>query len=91
MNTELKNAIASTDKDAQYDASAKRLLGQKHILAHILVKTVPEFMGMNPKDIVPLIEGEPCISLRTAGQLAAVVLANGIRVARQFRQCDPSL
>lgn len=62
MNTELKNAIASTDKDAQYDASAKRLLGQKHILAHILVKTVPEFMGMNPKDIVPLIEGEPCIS-----------------------------
>ena len=56
MNTELKNAIASTDKDAQYDASAKR------ILAHILVKTVPEFMGMNPKDIVPLIEGEPCIS-----------------------------
>ena len=35
MNTELKNAIASTDKDAQYDASAKRLLGQKHILAHI--------------------------------------------------------
>ena len=62
MNAELKNAIASTDKDAQYDASAKRLLGQKHILAHILVKTVPEFMGMNPKDIVPLIEGEPCIS-----------------------------
>ena len=61
MNTELKNAIASTDKDAQYDASAKRLLGQKHILAHILVKTVPEFMGMNPKDIVPLIEGEPVL------------------------------
>lgn len=62
MNTELKNAVASTDKDAQYDASAKRLLGQKHILAHILVKTVNEFKGMNPKDIVPLIEGEPCIS-----------------------------
>ena len=62
MNTELKKAVASTDKAAQYDASAKRLLGQKHILAHILVKTVKEFMGMNPKDIVPLIEGEPCIS-----------------------------
>ena len=62
MNTELKNAVVSTDKDAQYYASAKRLLGQKHILAHILVKTVKEFMGMNPKDIVPLIEGEPCIS-----------------------------
>ena len=37
-------------------------MGQKHILAHILVKTVKEFTGMNPKDIVPLIEGEPCIS-----------------------------
>ena len=62
MNAELKKAVTSTDKAAQYDASAKRLLGQKHILAHILVKTVKEFMGMNPKDIVPLIEGEPCIS-----------------------------
>lgn len=62
MNTELKKAVTSTDKAAQYDASAKRLLGQKHILAHILVKMVKEFMGMNPKDIVPLIEGEPCIS-----------------------------
>lgn len=61
MNTELKNAVASTDKNAQYDASAKRLLGQKYILAHILVKTVKEFMDMNPKDIVPLIEGEPYI------------------------------
>ncbi len=61
MNTELKNAVASTDKNAQYDASAKRLLGQKYILAHILVKTVKEFMDMNPKHIVPLIEGEPYI------------------------------
>ncbi len=62
VNTELKNAVKSTDKDAQYDASAKRLLGQKSILAHILAKTVDEFMGMNPKDIVSFIEGEPCIS-----------------------------
>ena len=62
MNTELKNTITSTNKDAQYDASAKRLLGHKSILAHILVKTVDAFMEMAPKDIVPLIEGEPCIS-----------------------------
>ena len=47
MNTELKNAVKATDKDAQYDTSAKRLLGQKSILAHILVKTVDEFKGMN--------------------------------------------
>lgn len=62
MNTELKNAVTATDKDAQYDASAKRLLGQKNILAHILVKTVHEFQGMNPKDVVPYIEGTPYVS-----------------------------
>ena len=54
MNTETKNAILITDKDAQYDERAKRLLGQKSILAHILVKTVDEFMGMNPKDLLIL-------------------------------------
>ncbi len=47
MNTELKHAIGATDKEAQYDASAKRLLGQKSILSHILVKTVEEFKGMD--------------------------------------------
>lgn len=62
MNTELKNSITATDKEAQYDESAKRLLGQKIILAHILAKTVPEFTYMKPTDIVPLIEGEPYIS-----------------------------
>ena len=62
MNTELKNAVRATDKDAQYDTSAKRLLGQKSILAHILVKTVDEFRGMNPKDVVDCIEGTPHIS-----------------------------
>ncbi|SOY31447.1 hypothetical protein AMURIS_04190 [Acetatifactor muris] len=62
MNTEVKNAIKATDRDAQYDESAKRLLGQKIILAHILVKTVKEFKGMDPKTVVPFIEGKPFIS-----------------------------
>ncbi len=62
MNTELKNAVASADEKAQYDASAKRLLGQKSILAHILIKTVEDFKGMNPKDVAECIEGEPYIS-----------------------------
>ena len=62
VNTETKNAILITDKDAQYDERAKRLLGQKSILAHILVKTVDEFMGMNPKDVISYIEGEPFIN-----------------------------
>ena len=63
MDTEAKNAVIATDKKAQYDASAKRLLGQKIILAHILVKTVDEFKGMNPKKVVSFIEGEPFISV----------------------------
>ena len=29
VDTELKNAVKATDKKAQYDESAKRLLGQK--------------------------------------------------------------
>lgn len=62
MDTELKNAVRATDTKAQYDTSAKRLLGQKSILAHILVKTVDEFKGMNPKDVVSYIEGTPYIS-----------------------------
>ena len=62
MDTELKNAVKATDRKAQYDESAKRLLGQKSILAHILVKTVDEFRGMNPKEVVSYIEGQPYIS-----------------------------
>ncbi len=63
MDTEIKNAVSATDQDAQYDDKAKRLLGNKIILAHILVKTVDEFRGMNPKDVVSYIEGEPFISM----------------------------
>lgn len=62
MNTEMKNAIAATGRDAQYDESAKRLLSHKDILAHILVKTVDEFKGMNPQDVVSYIIGTPYIS-----------------------------
>lgn len=61
MNAELKNAIKATDSKAEYDTSAKRLLGQKSILAHILVKTVDEFKGMDPKIVVDSIEGTPHI------------------------------
>jgi hypothetical protein len=63
MDTEIKNAVSAADQDAQYDDKAKRLLGNKIILAHILVKTVDEFKGMNPKDVVSYIEGEPFISV----------------------------
>lgn len=63
MDTEIKNAVNASDKEAQYDKRAKRLLGNKIILAHILVKTVDEFKGMNPKDVVSFIEGEPSIGV----------------------------
>lgn len=63
MNTEIKNAVSVADEDAQYDQKAKRLLGNKIILAHILVKTVDKFKEMNPKDVVCYIEGEPFISV----------------------------
>ena len=53
---------AAGDK-AQYDIRVKRLLAQKSILAHILVKTVDEFKGMKPEDVVKYIEGEPSISV----------------------------
>ncbi len=59
--TEITNAVQAAGRKAQYDEAAKRLLGQKIILAHILVKTVPEFKGMKPKDVVSLIEGTPMI------------------------------
>lgn len=62
MDTEVKNAVNATDISAQYDEKAKRLLGNKIILAHILVKTVGEFKGMEPEEVVPYIEGEPFIN-----------------------------
>lgn len=60
---EMKSAITAADQKAKYDEGAKRLLGQKQILAYILVKTVDEFKGMNPRDVVPYIEGEPFIGM----------------------------
>ena len=53
---------AAGDK-AQYDTRVKRLLAQKSILAHILVKTVDEFKGMKSENVVKYIEGEPSISV----------------------------
>lgn len=63
MNTEIANAVNAAGDKAQYDTRVKRLLAQKSILAHILVKTVDEFKGMKPVDVVKYIEGEPSISV----------------------------
>jgi len=62
LNTELKNAVMATDRDAQYDNSAKRLIAHKIVLAWILIRTVEEFKGMEPLEVAALIEGIPYIS-----------------------------
>ncbi len=62
MDNELIYSADATYQKAQYDASAKRLLGQKIILAHILIRIVDEFKGMDAETVASLIEGEPYIS-----------------------------
>ena len=82
MNTELKNAVLATDRDAQYDNSAKRLIAHKIILARILIKTVEKFKGMNPLEVAALIEGIPYISTVPVelGLTNAVHFQNGKRI-----------
>ena len=63
MNTEVVNAVNAAGDKAQYDARVKRILAQKSILANILVKTVDEFKGMKPEDVVTYIEGEPKVGI----------------------------
>ena len=63
MNTEVTNAVIAAGDKAQYDARVKRILAQKSILAYILVKTVDEFKGMKPEDVVTYIEGEPKVGI----------------------------
>ena len=82
MNTELKSAVMATERDAQYDNSAKRLIAHKIILARILVKTVEEFKGMDPLEVAALIEGLPYISAVPVepGLTNAVHFQNGQRL-----------
>ena len=59
----IRNIIYMSDKDAQYDKIAKEIMGNKNILAYVLVNTVEEFYGMDPKEAVTYIEGEPYIGI----------------------------
>ena len=63
VDASIKKTVRASDKDAQYDEKAKKLLGHKIILAYILVNTIEEFREMNPKEVVNYIEGEPYISV----------------------------
>ena len=81
MNTELKNAVLATDRDAQYDNSAKRLIAHKIILARI-DKDCEKFKGMDPLEVAALIEGIPYISTVPVelGLTNAVHFQNGKRI-----------
>lgn len=61
LYTEIQNAIVASDEEAQYDKCAKRLLGNKEILARILIYTIDAFSDMQPENVIALIEGEPII------------------------------
>ena len=63
MNTEIANAVNAAEIRHNMILVLKRLLAQKSILVHILVKTVDEFKGMKPEDVVKYIEGELSISV----------------------------
>jgi hypothetical protein len=54
--------MLSADNETKYDQKVKKILGNKHILSHILVGTVEQLKNMSPKDVYYLIEGEPLIS-----------------------------
>ena len=63
MDASIKETVIASDKEAQYDDKAKKLLSHKIILAYILVTTVEEFRGMDSAEVVNYIEGEPYISV----------------------------
>lgn len=63
VDASIKETVIASDKEAQYDDKAKKLLSHKIILAYILVNTIEEFRGMNPAEVVNYIEGEPYVSV----------------------------
>ncbi len=78
MNSDLKNAIAATSGTSQYDESVKRLLSQKEILANILVRTIPEFKGMQAKDVMCYIADGPYLGVPLDSGLTNAEKENGV-------------
>ena len=61
LENEIEHTLEISNAETQYDETAKKLLGNKKILACILIYTVDEFRGMSPAEVIPLIEGDPVI------------------------------
>ena len=81
-DTETKRVVLLTDKKCKYDDMAKRILGTKIVIAHILVNTLDEFGEMLPEDVVSLIEGEPYVGVVPIdlGLTNAVIEESGERI-----------
>ena len=62
MEEGLKRSLTVAGAKAAYDEHVKQILARKIVLAHLLVGVVPEYAGMEPEEVVPLIEQEPEIS-----------------------------
>lgn len=63
IHTILKNTLQISELATQYDEAAKKLLAQKIVVAHILKRILDDFKDMDPKDIIPYIEGEPQVGV----------------------------
>lgn len=53
----MRAMMQSVSLQEQYDENAKWLISQKPFLANILVRTVKEFEGLDPKGVEKLIDG----------------------------------
>lgn len=82
MGYKIENLIVAADVEAQYDLQAKSLLGNKSILARILVQTVDEFLGMNPEIVESLIEGTPMVGNIPvdSGMTNVAIIESGSRI-----------
>lgn len=58
---DMKAIMQQLSMQEQYDENAKWLNSQKPFLANILIRTVDDFKGMQPEEVVKLIEGEPSV------------------------------
>lgn len=63
IKTHLANVIELADRKAQYDSEAKKIIGNKTILAWIIRYTVKELKEYTVKEIEDCIEGEPEVSM----------------------------
>lgn len=79
MDNEVVFAVDATYQKAQYDASAKRLLGQKIMLAHILIRVVDEFKGMDAETVASLIEGGTLLSQTITVEQKLKLMKKGVR------------